>query len=38
MNKDLVVDPRETWTDVFKRIRDFEDAKMIPREELSEEF
>ena len=37
MKKDLVVDPRETWTDVFKRIRDFEDPKMIPREELPEE-
>ena len=37
MKKDLVVDPRETWTDVFKRIRDFDDPKMIPREELPEE-
>jgi hypothetical protein len=36
--KDLVVDIRETWGEMFARIRDFEDPKLIPREELPEEF
>ena len=36
--KDLVVDIRETWSEFFARIRDFEDPKLIPREELPEEF
>ena len=36
--KDLVVDIRETWGEMFARIRDFKDPKLIPREELPEEF
>jgi hypothetical protein len=37
MKRDLVVDPRESWTDVFRRLRDFEEQKLIPREELPPE-
>lgn len=35
--KDLVVDTRETWTQVFTRLRDFEEQKLIPRDELPEQ-
>ncbi len=38
MKRDLVVDVRETWTDVFRRVRDFKEQKLIPREELPEEY
>ena len=38
LNKDLVVDVRETWTEVLKRIRDFKEQKLIPREELPPEY
>ena len=38
MKKDLVVDTRESWTDVFRRLRDFEEQKLIPREELPAEY
>ena len=36
--KDLVVDIRESWSEFFARIRDFKDPKLIPRDELPEEF
>lgn len=38
MQKDLVVDTRETWTEMFKRVRDFEDQKLVPREDLPEAY
>lgn len=37
-SKDLVVDTRETWTEFFKRVRDFGNPKLVPREELPDEF
>lgn len=37
LKKDLVVDTRETWREFFIRTRDFGDAKLVPREELTEE-
>lgn len=36
MNRDLVVDPRETWKHFFKRQLNFEDPPLVPREELPE--
>ena len=38
IQKDLVVDTRKTWSEFFKRVRDFGDPKLVPREELPEEF
>ena len=37
LKKDLVVDTRETWMEFFWRTRDFGEAKLVPREELTEE-
>jgi hypothetical protein len=37
-NKDLVVDIRETWGEFVKRQVNFEDPKMVPREDLPAEF
>lgn len=36
-NKDLVVDPRETWTKWFNRNLEFEEPPMVPRDELPED-
>ena len=36
--KDLVVDTRESWGDWLRRQRDWKDPKLIPREELPEDF
>ena len=38
LQKDLVVDTRETWRQWMQRQVDFKEAKLIPREELPEEF
>lgn len=38
IQKDLVVDTRESWREWFKRQARFEDAPMVPREELPEQF
>jgi len=38
LQRDLVVDTRETWAQFLKRNMNFEDAKMVPREELPEQF
>ena len=35
--KDLVLDPNETWKQLFKRTFNFEEPNMIPREEVPEE-
>ena len=35
LNRDLVLDPTETWKDWFVRNMNFEEPKMIPREDLA---
>lgn len=35
--KDLVIDPRETWGEMFTRIKNFDDPPLVPREELPDE-
>jgi len=37
-SRDLVVDIRETWGQFFHRQLNFEDPKLVPREELPEQF
>lgn len=36
--QDLVVDTRETWSQVIKRLKNFEDAKLVRREDLPEKY
>ena len=38
LQKDLVVDTRETWRSWMTRQMSFKDAPLVPREELPEEF
>ena len=38
LQKDLVVDTRETWREWLKRQRDMGDAPLVPREELPEKY
>ena len=35
--KDMVIDPRETWKHWFKRTATFEDPPMVEREQLPED-
>jgi len=36
--KDLVIDTRESWTEMFNRIKNFEEPPLIPREELPDDY
>ena len=38
MNKDLVVDTRESWREWIKRQAEFKDPPLVPRESLPEEY
>ena len=38
LNKDLVVDTRESWSQWLKRTKDFKEPPLVPREDLPAEF